>query len=275
MAIELVDDEPTLEVIESKRSLDPLAPEPDILVDDDNLWDEEPADTRQPDDTVNHGLEDEARRIYDDLNRTVVNEEQTKQQKAFLTTAKENCDLKLERLQEKLIAAKEEGDTKAEVTLEREINAIETEKGKIGTSLSELENPQKPQETPMEAARWMAKNPWFRAPKNDAEAARQRYIINFASKEIAQRHDPKSPDFYRELDKMVNQFEGKPSKRPSAPVMAPAGDMGKPDSKKKDVVRVPKREYQVAERMFATVGMDIKEPKVAAEYAKQRKKSGL
>lgn len=275
MGIELVDDEPTLEVIESKRSLDPLAPEPDILVDDDNLWDDEPEGPAKHEEAASPTVEDEARRIYDDLNRTVVNEEQTKQQKAFLTTAKENCELKLERLQEKLVAAKEEGDTKEEVALEREIQAVETEKDKIGTSLSDLENPQKPQETPMEAARWMARNPWFRAPKNEEEAARQRYIINFASKEIAQRHDPKSLDFYRELDKMVNQFEGKGSKRPSPPVMAPAGDMGKPDSKKKDVVRVPKREYQVADRMLSTVGLDIRDPKVAAEYAKQRKKSGL
>lgn len=170
----------------------------------------------------------DARKRADDLedrlkketaSREAADENATIFRNAFGESLKGKLEGDIKDMQRNLAKAKEEGDTHAEIEAQSKIDDLKRERDKV---VNQVETAKKAPivtkkeekvelvktETRVNSAlqEWLKENPWFNAPKTEEEIEKKRNVLAFD--EIlrnGERKDNYSPDFYKEINKRLNQ----------------------------------------------------------------------
>ncbi len=111
----------------------------------------------------------------------------------------------IQSLTEKLVKAKEDGQTKEEVDLQSKLTEQQANLREATAALQRVEEEKKTPKVAVnqEANKWLTDNKWYSDAEFDVEAAGVKAIDRRLT--ASKRFDPRSPEFFKELNRQINE----------------------------------------------------------------------
>lgn len=204
--------------------------------------------------------------------------------KMLTESVRTNLESTIESLQQQLVKAKEDGDSRAEVDLEGKLARNRADLAKIESTLDSLSeeparDPEKkqtatenkaPDPGQRAASEWVARNQWYGEPASKEEEYRKN-LANRINRAMLQenKYDPTTPEYYKEVDRRLAMEEEKqnPNRRSSVAGVNNSSAGGNPNNgKERLTVRVSESEKE----MMRQLRLNPDDPKHLKAYAKEK-----